>query len=62
MKHGDIMTCLQNDLGVFKIEGPHPFKLYPGNHLGNIFPRPGSRLIVRCLQSEEGHDAGGVLG
>jgi hypothetical protein len=61
-KHGDTKTCLQNNLGIFKIEGPCYYPLWSGEHFGDESHRAGSRLIARWLQSEEGHDAGGVLG
>ena len=56
------MTCLQYDLGIFKIEGPR--RLHPGENLGlgDNFIALGSIIIARWGdKTYEGHDGGGVL-
>lgn len=58
-KHGDTMTCLQNNLRIFKIEGPRPLWLGPGENLVGIFP---GQADVKTNGRTEGHDGGGVPG
>jgi hypothetical protein len=54
------MTYLQNNLGIFKIEGPHP--LWPGELPRANFPGLGSRITGGWNETDEGHDGGSVLG
>src|SRR6266852_858881 len=55
------MTCLQNNLGIFEIEGPRP--LWPGEHFGDNFPGRGIRSIENLRwDTHNRHDGGGVLG
>ena len=59
------MTYLQNNLGIFKIEGPRPLWL---ERIGGHFPGPGSgkAIIERwgcpADHTVEGHDGGDILG